>query len=196
MDRQKEFHRKYSPFSLLKNLFLANLPSIQFMRLVNASWTIDCASFITTTIDSLYFPLVALFFISPLWKLLLLELFNLISIDKKNSFTALQSFINTLDFDWSFSRPMKLSVSFVDAHRCINSVGLDFYFILTISLDKCMTKKKKSFKVNTLLLAILVADQAAFSKIDQRSIIKFLVLKGAKQLKFVGKLLLFVAVIN
>ena len=83
-------------------LVFANLPIIQLpmtLLQINTSWIFGCALLITTTIDSLYFPLIALFFISSLWKLLSLELFNLISVDKKNSFTALQSFINTLDFD-------------------------------------------------------------------------------------------------
>ena len=87
---------------------------------VNTSWIINCAHF-TITIDSPYFPLVALVFISPLWKLLLLELFNLISVDIRISFTTLKSFINALDFDWLFFRPIKLSVFFN-----INSVWLDF----------------------------------------------------------------------
>ena len=59
----------------------------------NISWIANCAHFITITIDSQCFPLVALLFISPLWKLLSLELFNLISVDKNNSFTALKSFV-------------------------------------------------------------------------------------------------------
>ena len=76
--------------------------------------------------DSLYFPLVALLFVSALWKLLSLERFNLVSVDKKNSFEALEFLINTLDFDWPFSGPIKLNVSFDDAHRYMNSVWLDF----------------------------------------------------------------------
>ena len=110
-------------------LVLANLPIIQFpmtLLLVNTSWTISCAHFITITIDSPYFPLVALLFIAPLWRLLSIVLFNLISVDKKNLFTALKFFINTLDFDRPFSRPIKLSVSFDDAQRYINSVWLEF----------------------------------------------------------------------
>ena len=92
--------------------------------LVNTSSIISCTHFITITIDSPYFPLVALLSISPLWRLLSLELFNLTSVDKKNSFTALKFFINTLDFDRPFPRPIKSSVSFVDAHRHLNSVWL------------------------------------------------------------------------
>ena len=92
---------------------------------VNTSWIINCAHLITLTIDSTCFPLGALLFISPLWKLLLLELFNFISIDKKNSFIALKSFNNALDFHWPFSCPIKLNVSFNDAQCCINSVWLD-----------------------------------------------------------------------
>ena len=41
----------------------------------------NCALFNTITIDSLRFPLFALLFISPLWKLLSLKLFVLISVD-------------------------------------------------------------------------------------------------------------------
>ena len=112
------------PFLVLANLLIIQFPMT--LLLVNTYWIINCVHFNAVTINSLFFPLVALFFISPLWKFLSLELFNLISVDKKNSFTALKSFINAFDFDWPFSRPMKLSVSFDDAHRCINSVGVNF----------------------------------------------------------------------
>ena len=110
-------------------LILANLPIIQFpmtLPLVKTFWIIDSVHFITIMIDSPYFPLVALLSISLLLRLLSLELFNLISVDKKNSFTALKLFINTLDFSWPFSRPIKLSFSFDDAQCYINSVWLEF----------------------------------------------------------------------
>ena len=35
-----------------------------------------------------------------------------------------KEFVHTLDFDWPFSHPMKLSNSFNDARRYINSVWL------------------------------------------------------------------------
>ena len=101
-------------------LFLANLPitlSAMTLLLVNTFWTINCASFNTMMLDSLYLPLVALPFIFTFWKLLSLKHFNLISADKKNSFTSLKSFISALDFDWPFSRLIKFSVPFDDAHR-------------------------------------------------------------------------------
>ena len=110
-------------------LVLGNLPIIQFpmtLLFVNTSLIINCAHFITIPIDSPYFPLVALLFISWLWELLSSELFNVISVDKKNSFTALKFFINALDFDRPCSRPIKLSVSFDDAHHYINSIWLEF----------------------------------------------------------------------
>ena len=49
--------------------------------------------------------------------------FNLISVDKKNSFKALKSFISAFDFDWLFSRPIKLSVSFKDVHSYTTESG-------------------------------------------------------------------------
>ena len=66
--------------------------------------------FITITIDSLCFLLVGVFFISLLYELLPLELFNLLSVDKKNSFIALKSFISTFNFDWLFSHPIKVRI--------------------------------------------------------------------------------------
>ena len=51
---------------------------------------------------------------------------NLISVVNKNLFTALKSFNSAFDFDWLLSRATKLSVSFSDAHRYINSVWFVF----------------------------------------------------------------------
>ena len=58
-------------------------------------------------------------------------------------FSALKSFISALDFDWPFSRPIKLSVSFDDADRFINNVWLDFM------------SDEELRKINTMLLTIL-----------------------------------------
>ena len=79
-------------------------------------------------IDSLYLPLVARLFIFLLWKLLSSKLFNLIPVDKKNLFTALKSFISALDFDWPYSHPVKLSISFNDMHCHITIVWLIISF--------------------------------------------------------------------
>ena len=84
------YQRASEPASFLKIdppfLVFANLPITQFpmiLLLVNISWIINCAHFITITIDSLYFPLVTLLSISPLWRQLSLELFNLILSTKR-----------------------------------------------------------------------------------------------------------------
>ena len=71
----------------------------------------------------------------------------------RSSFIALKSFISALNFDWPFSCPNKLSISFDATHRYINIKQrlARFYFILTNSLVKCQTK---SFEMKTLLLAI------------------------------------------
>ena len=62
-------------------LVLANFPitwSSMILLLINTFHIlINCTLFITVTINSLYFPLVVLLFISPPWKLLLFKLVNL-----------------------------------------------------------------------------------------------------------------------
>ena len=107
----------------------ASLRITQFtmtLLLVNTSWIINCAPFNTITIYSLCFPQVALLFISLLWKLLSLELFNLISVDKKHSFTALKFVISALNFVWPLSCPIKTSISFVGMHCYVSNDWLNF----------------------------------------------------------------------
>ena len=76
---------------------------------------------------------------------------SLISVDKQNLFAASVSFIGALGFNWPFSRPVKLSVSFDDVSLYEQRLAR-FHFILTIFLDKCQTKR---FRMNTLLREIL-----------------------------------------
>ena len=74
----------------------------------------------------------------------------------------------TRNFDWLFSCPIKLSISFLDTHSYINWVWLNFISFLTISPDKNQTKR---FRMNPLLLTFQVLYyQSIIQKINNRKV--------------------------
>ena len=76
-------------------------------------------------LDSLCLPLVAL--LLPFRLATFIKTIQPNLSCQKEFVYSLKTFISANDFDWLLSDPVKLSVSFDDAHHYINSVWLDFF---------------------------------------------------------------------
>ena len=81
---------KYSWIPKKMYFLLSNIPVLAIF--------VSLCFFVSITIYFLYFSLVALLFISSLWKLLSLEIY-VMSVDKMNSFTTFKSYNFPLDSD-------------------------------------------------------------------------------------------------